>query len=522
MAGSVAVLFGIVAVALGFHEGDAIASLVVAAIIFTAAARLIYENARVLMDTTPLEAQADAEAAIRALDDVELRQLRLRESGGHYFADATIGAAPDQALVASHQVADRVEAAVRQGAARRRRRRPRRAAARGPRPARPRPRDRPRRARRAGSPRHRDLPPGRALRRLHAPEARRGDAAGRRPRGGRADRGGAAARVGGRRRADAPGAAGGAARAPAGEETTRRRRGSRRWSRSAPAPPPRRLHLLATDLGLVVFVDVVASPEATLEAAHDMARRLEQEIRRNRRRARRGSSTSSSTPSPERRRRGAESLTRRRLGSFRGVLDLAATGRCGIDLLPEAAPSPSRPRSSPPTRSPSCSPSATWPTARSTSSAASTCSSSATSPGRAASWAGHTVADLDLHRRSPRSPWPSAIARSRLDRLTAIGLGLFLGGARRQRPRPACPRPGAAARGSGRLARAERPRRQHEPRRPGPERGRPGADGRGAALDAIRPETRTRGGAPSVRRPRPRSGRRLPAADECSPSGVPY
>ena len=115
MAGSLAVLAGLVAVAAGFHAGDAIASLLVAAIIVTAAGRLIYENARVLMDTTPAEAQADAEAAISDLpDDVELRQLRVRESGGQYFADATIGAAPDQALVASHGVADRVEAAVRQ------------------------------------------------------------------------------------------------------------------------------------------------------------------------------------------------------------------------------------------------------------------------------------------------------------------------------------------------------------------------------------------------------------------------
>jgi divalent metal cation (Fe/Co/Zn/Cd) transporter len=46
--------------------------------------------------------------------------------------------------------------------------------------------------------------------------------------------------------------------------------------------PPRRLKLLTTELGLVVFVDVVASPEATLEAAHDMARTLEGEIRRSR------------------------------------------------------------------------------------------------------------------------------------------------------------------------------------------------------------------------------------------------
>jgi cation diffusion facilitator family transporter len=114
MAGSLAVLAGIAAVAAGFQAGDAIASLLVAAIIFSAAARLIYENARVLMDTTPAEAQAQAEAAIADLgEDVELRQLRVRESGGLYFADATIGAAPDQALVASHGVAERVEAAVR-------------------------------------------------------------------------------------------------------------------------------------------------------------------------------------------------------------------------------------------------------------------------------------------------------------------------------------------------------------------------------------------------------------------------
>jgi divalent metal cation (Fe/Co/Zn/Cd) transporter len=46
--------------------------------------------------------------------------------------------------------------------------------------------------------------------------------------------------------------------------------------------PPRRLRLLAAEFGLVVFVDVVVSPDVTLEAAHDMARRLEQEIRRRR------------------------------------------------------------------------------------------------------------------------------------------------------------------------------------------------------------------------------------------------
>jgi cation diffusion facilitator family transporter len=114
MAGSLAVLAGLTAVALGFRQGDAVAALVVAAIIFIAAGRLIFENARVLMDTAPAGAQAQAEQAIRELgDDVELRRLRLRESGGHYFADAVIAVPPGQAVVEGHVTADAVEAAVR-------------------------------------------------------------------------------------------------------------------------------------------------------------------------------------------------------------------------------------------------------------------------------------------------------------------------------------------------------------------------------------------------------------------------
>jgi cation diffusion facilitator family transporter len=114
MAGSVAVLAGLTAVAAGFEAGDAIAALVVAAIIFSAAGRLIYENARVLMDTAPADAYARATRAIDELGEaVELRRLRLRESGGHYFADAVVAVPPGQAIVEGHGTADAVEAAVR-------------------------------------------------------------------------------------------------------------------------------------------------------------------------------------------------------------------------------------------------------------------------------------------------------------------------------------------------------------------------------------------------------------------------
>ena len=114
MAGSLAVLAGLVAVSAGFDEGDSIAALLVAAIIFAAAARLIVENARVLMDTTPAEAHARAYAAITDLgDDIELRRLRVRESGGHYFADAVVAVPPGQAVVEGQGIADHIEAAVR-------------------------------------------------------------------------------------------------------------------------------------------------------------------------------------------------------------------------------------------------------------------------------------------------------------------------------------------------------------------------------------------------------------------------
>src|ERR1019366_7250760 len=53
MAGSLAVLAGLLAVRAGLAEGDAIAALIVAGIILVAGVRLIAVNANVLMDRTP-------------------------------------------------------------------------------------------------------------------------------------------------------------------------------------------------------------------------------------------------------------------------------------------------------------------------------------------------------------------------------------------------------------------------------------------------------------------------------------
>jgi cation diffusion facilitator family transporter len=113
MAGSLAVLAGLLAVDAGFQEGDSVAALLVAAIIFVAAVRLIAENANVLMDRAPEEARIAAERAIAELaGDIELSRLRLRESAGRYFADVVVSVPPGQAVVEGHRAADLVEDAV--------------------------------------------------------------------------------------------------------------------------------------------------------------------------------------------------------------------------------------------------------------------------------------------------------------------------------------------------------------------------------------------------------------------------
>jgi len=91
MAGSVAVLVGLIAAAQGHPRADAIAALFVAALVLLAAARLIRRNVDVLMDRSPAAAHDAAAAAIAGLDPpVELRRLRMRQAGGRHFADVVI------------------------------------------------------------------------------------------------------------------------------------------------------------------------------------------------------------------------------------------------------------------------------------------------------------------------------------------------------------------------------------------------------------------------------------------------
>ncbi len=113
MAGSLAVLVGLLAVRAGFMQADSVAALVVAAIVFAASFRLLGINANVLMDRAPAQARAAAMRAIAELGvDIELERLRLRESAGRYFADVVVSVPPGQAVVEGHRTADLIEGAV--------------------------------------------------------------------------------------------------------------------------------------------------------------------------------------------------------------------------------------------------------------------------------------------------------------------------------------------------------------------------------------------------------------------------
>ena len=112
-AGTLAVLAGLVAAALGFSAGDSLAALFVSGLVVVAAVRLGSRNVDALMDRSPEDEEQVARRALARLDPaVELRRLRLRRSGGEHFADVVIGVAPGAAIGQGHAAADRVEDAL--------------------------------------------------------------------------------------------------------------------------------------------------------------------------------------------------------------------------------------------------------------------------------------------------------------------------------------------------------------------------------------------------------------------------
>lgn len=115
LAGSTAVLIGLILVRAGYPAADSIAALVVAVLVVGAAVRLMGENVNVLMDRRSVEAEETVRRAINeAAPELPLTRLRMREAAGRHFADVVMGAPSDAGLAQGHAIADRVERAIQQ------------------------------------------------------------------------------------------------------------------------------------------------------------------------------------------------------------------------------------------------------------------------------------------------------------------------------------------------------------------------------------------------------------------------
>ena len=113
LAGSVAVLVGLLFVRAGEPSADAAAALFVAVLVVLAALRLAKQSIDVLMDRAVADADDRIRAALAAANEqVELRRVRVRQAGGRHFVDLVVGVPMDAGVTQAHAVADRIEDVV--------------------------------------------------------------------------------------------------------------------------------------------------------------------------------------------------------------------------------------------------------------------------------------------------------------------------------------------------------------------------------------------------------------------------
>ncbi|MEI2703442.1 MAG: cation diffusion facilitator family transporter [Baekduia sp.] len=113
LVGTLAVVAGIALAAAGWPEADAIAALVVATLVVYAAGRLVRENAHVLMDRAPTGVEERVRSIVRIAEpDAAIQRIRVRTAASHYFVEIVVGYRADAGLGESHAVADAIEEAV--------------------------------------------------------------------------------------------------------------------------------------------------------------------------------------------------------------------------------------------------------------------------------------------------------------------------------------------------------------------------------------------------------------------------
>jgi divalent metal cation (Fe/Co/Zn/Cd) transporter len=113
LAGSTAVLIGLILVAAGEPAADAAAALFVAILVVIAGVRLARQSIDVLMDRAAVDAEERIRRALSELPEpIELRRARVRHAAGRHFADLVVAVPLDAGVTQAHAAADDVEEAV--------------------------------------------------------------------------------------------------------------------------------------------------------------------------------------------------------------------------------------------------------------------------------------------------------------------------------------------------------------------------------------------------------------------------
>ena len=107
---TVGVLMGLLGVRMGFTWADSVAALLVAVIIFRAAARVAWRSGDILIDRAAAGAERQLRAAIQGVNGVrEVRSVRVRRSGPNLIGDASIATRRMLSVEAAGALADDVK-----------------------------------------------------------------------------------------------------------------------------------------------------------------------------------------------------------------------------------------------------------------------------------------------------------------------------------------------------------------------------------------------------------------------------
>lgn len=107
---SLVVIFGLIFTKAGFVVADPLAALGVSVLVTVASVRLALRSSHVLLDRAPAGMEETIREALSRLPAVlEIRKLRVRDSGIQMFVDVTIGVKREMTVDESHAVADETE-----------------------------------------------------------------------------------------------------------------------------------------------------------------------------------------------------------------------------------------------------------------------------------------------------------------------------------------------------------------------------------------------------------------------------